>query len=460
MSIKTDIKTPYQTLNYMKYVEIENDSLFPPVTGGAGQGVFNKSAILVKNIESGQTNAAPFGTGGAVDAFGRLRVSEPFTLLDAKMLNNKLPNIYDEVINGSATSTFIPDDSLVLMSTSADGDYVIRQTPIHFNYQPGKSMLSYFTGVFEPETNIIKRVGMFQGLSAAPYTPSDGIFLESTENYVSFNVIKTQGTPFSLSASQSEWNIDKLDGNGASGLTIDFTKAQLVIIDYEWLSVGRVRCGFMMGGSPIYVHQFANINNLTGPYMTSGSQPVRYEIRQVGSGAGSMKHICSSVMVEGGQENVGFTVTAATSATVAVDTTFRPLLAIRLNPDSHDRSLLVKSLKFLNSGNGDVYWKSVLNPTIIGGSLNWIQADNSADVQVAFGSASLTLSGGYDLTSNFAPAGNAAVQLGAGDGIFTSELGRVGTKINGTPETIVVAGVVRGTGAGAVITAADILVKG
>jgi hypothetical protein len=32
MSIKTDIRTPYQTLNYMKYVEIENDSRYPAVT--------------------------------------------------------------------------------------------------------------------------------------------------------------------------------------------------------------------------------------------------------------------------------------------------------------------------------------------------------------------------------------------------------------------------------------------
>ena len=279
MSIKTDVKTPYPTLNYMKYVEIENDSLFPPVTGGLEQGVFNKSAILVKNVESGQTNATPFGNGGAVDAFSRLRISEPFTLLDAKMLNDKLPAVFDEVVNGTATSVFVPGDSLCLMSTNGDGDYVIRQTPIHFNYQPGKSMLCYFTGVFEPQTNIVKRIGMFQGTNAPPHTPSDGIYLESTEDHVSFNIVKTEGTPFSLAANQTEWNIDRLDGNGASGKTIDFTKAQLVVIDYEWLSVGRVRCGFMMGGIPIYVHEFSNINNLTAPYMTSGSQPVRYEIR-------------------------------------------------------------------------------------------------------------------------------------------------------------------------------------
>ena len=56
MSIKTDVRTPEVTLNYMKYVEIENDSRYPAVTGGVGQGVFNKSAILVQPVD-------PFNTG-------------------------------------------------------------------------------------------------------------------------------------------------------------------------------------------------------------------------------------------------------------------------------------------------------------------------------------------------------------------------------------------------------------
>jgi len=51
MSIKTTINTPENTLNYMKYVEIENDTRYPAVTGGQGQGVFNKSAILVQQVD-------------------------------------------------------------------------------------------------------------------------------------------------------------------------------------------------------------------------------------------------------------------------------------------------------------------------------------------------------------------------------------------------------------------------
>lgn len=62
MSIKTDIRTPENTLNYMKYVEIENDSRYPAVTGGLGQGVFNKSAVLVQQVDPLNTGIGS-GTG-------------------------------------------------------------------------------------------------------------------------------------------------------------------------------------------------------------------------------------------------------------------------------------------------------------------------------------------------------------------------------------------------------------
>lgn len=56
MGIKTDVRTPENTLNYMKYVEIVDDTRYPAVTGGLSQGVFNKSAVLVQQVD-------PFGTG-------------------------------------------------------------------------------------------------------------------------------------------------------------------------------------------------------------------------------------------------------------------------------------------------------------------------------------------------------------------------------------------------------------
>lgn len=451
MGINTKVWTNAANTESGKFVELINDAKFPPTSASTDPSFgpvqiveYPKYAVLTYDVGSSQVNSSPFGDNASVDAFGRLRVSNPKTLFDAKQLTDKLPQFFDEVTNGTATCTYAPGDSLTLMRTVASGDYAIRQTSMHFNYQPGKSMLANFTGVFEPELNVIKRVGLFQGLSSAPYTPTDGIFIESVDGpngYIAFRVLKTAGTPLSLSAAQPNWNLDRLDGTGPSGFNLDFRYAQLMVIDYEWLGVGRIRCGFYIDGKPLYCHSFSNYNTLSTPYITSGNQPVRYEIRQTGAGSGLLKHICSSVMSEGGEQYIGTTLTAEMSSLVTVPATvYRPVLAVRLNPTAHDLALVVKNIHVLNTGVNDAIYKAVFNPTITGGSLNFRNLPYSPNVQFADGSASLGLSGGYDFASNYAGKGNSAVAAGTGGVELLGELSVLGTKINGTPDILVIAG--------------------
>lgn len=452
MAINSNVREHIQSLEYSKFVEIVNDSNFPKLstTRQAPYGPvevleFPKYAVLTYDITKTQTNGLPFGDNASLDGFGKLRVTAPKTLFDAKQLTGKLPQFFDEVVSGSgASSVWQLGDSLTLMSTTSSGDYVIRQTSMHFNYQPGKSMLAYFTGMFAPETNIVKRVGLFQGQTTAPYLPTDGIFLETSDGsdgYIAFRVLKTVGTPYALSATQLDWNLDKLDGSGPSGISANFNSTQLLVIDYEWLGVGRIRCGFNIGGQTIYAHQFTH-PGLTVPYITSGNQPVRYEIRQTGTGSGSLKHICSSVMSEGGEEYIGSSLTAELSAPagIAIATTgYRPIYAIRLHPDAHDLSLVMKKLHVLNVGNSDCIYKVVQNPVITGGSLGFTTLPSNPNIQVAEGSATLGLSGGYDLASGYSGKGNSSVSFGVGGTELLGELAVLGTRINGTPDIFVIA---------------------
>ena len=472
MAIKSDIRYHIDTLEYSKYVEILNDSRFPnisatrqPPYGPPEISVFPKCAVLTYDISNSQTNSLPFGDNASLDGFGKLRVTSPRTLFDAKQLTGKLPQVFDEVIGGTgASSVWQAGDSLTLMSTTSSGDYVIRQTSMHFNYQPGKSILAYFTGVFRPQLNIVKRVGLFQGQSTAPYLPSDGIFLESKdgpEGYIAFRVLKTVGTTYSLSAAQLDWNLDKLDGSGPSGLSVDFDNAILLVIDYEWLGVGRIRCGFNIEGRTIYAHQFTH-TNLNTPYITSGSQPVRYEIRQTGTGSGSLRHICSSVMSEGGEEHIGISITAELSAAagVAIVTTgYRPIFAIRLSQAAHDLALVISKIHMLNIGNSDAIFKVVQNPTITGGSLIFADLPTNTNVQVANGSATLGLSGGYDISSGYASKGNSSVANGQGSSDLLGELSIVGSRINGSSDVFVIAAKSIG-GSSTIYTAVDMILRG
>lgn len=472
MAINPNVRDPFPTIEYNKYVEIVNDTNFPRLSttrqtpyGGVEMTQFSKYAMLTYDITSNQTNGQPFGDNAALDGFGKLRVTSPKTLFDAKQLSNKLPQFFDEIINGTATSVWQKNDSMTKMTTSANGDYVIRQTSMHFNYQPGKSMLAYFTGVMTPQANVVKRIGLFQGLSSAPYTPTDGIFIESSDGtggYIAFRVLKTQGTYYALSAAQPAWNLDRLDGSGPSGLTINFNFTQLLVIDYEWLGVGRIRCGFNIEGKTIYAHEFTHTQGLSTPYITSGNQPVRYEIRQIGAGSGTMNHICTSVMSEGGEDYIGTSMTAELSAipgVAIVDTAYRPILAVRLNPNSHDLSLVAKKIHILNTGVNDAIYKVVQNPTITGGSLVFTDLPDSSIAQQANGSASLGLSGGYNLVSGYANKGNSAVASGVTGAELLGELAVLGTSINGTPDTFVIAA--KGIGGSSTVYAAiDMILRG
>jgi hypothetical protein len=276
------------------------------------------------------------------------------------------------------------------------------------------------------------------------------LYLEIGSNGPSFNVVKTQGTLNSLTVPQSAWNIDKLDGTGASGLSIDFTKGQILAIDFEWLGLGRVRFGFFLQGKLYYAHQVTNFNALQAPYMTSPNQPVRYEIRQSGAGSGTLKQICASVVEEGTEEVLGVAVTASLSSAVTVQNNIMtPILAVRVNPQFSNLAFLGKTFDLYNTDNTtNILYKVYRNPSF-NTSLNWQNIENSY-LQFAIGSNTITLSGGFSLYSGYVPKSQGTA-AGTGGVEITSLFGRFGTKINSDPDTLVVAGM--GLGASATVFA-------
>jgi hypothetical protein len=254
-------------------------------------------SIDLDNIQGNQ--AVAFGDSANLDAFSRLRVAQLTTVLDLKHLHDKQPLLVDEVVNGSATSVYSTSLSSVTMSVNAANDYVIRQTFQRFEYQSGKSQLIFctFSG-FQSETNVIKRVGYFSSSTLAPYTTAlDGLFLDSDGTDISINIYRS-GTVIE-NTSQSSWNIDSLDGTGPSGINVDWSKNFILVIDFQFLGVGRVRWGADIDGQIVYFHESKHANNLSSVYMSSPNQPIRYEIRATGAAESSFQMICAAVNSEG-----------------------------------------------------------------------------------------------------------------------------------------------------------------
>lgn len=77
---------------------------------------------------------------------------------------------------------------------------------------------------------------------------------------------------------QSNFNIDPIDGTGASGYNIDASKMQMLGIEYSWYGAGYVT--WMVRGQDgrfIHAHRRPNNNLNNEAYMRSGNLPARYE---------------------------------------------------------------------------------------------------------------------------------------------------------------------------------------
>lgn len=265
------------------------------------------------------------------DAFNRLRISEPFTLGDYKHLYAIDPDFIDVVSGTGATVTFSANQaSAVLQSGISTNGYCIHQTKRYHHYMPGKSQLVYSTFNFgSAQQNVTKRTGYFDDRDGIYFEQApDGTLSFVIRSYVNAGIGNSERR-----VPQSQWNKDRLDGEGVSGFNLDITKTQLFFTDFEWLGVGRVRCGFSIDGKNVIAHEFYNSNNLETVYMSNPNLPVRCEVRnsgtQVGAG-GSFIQICASVMSEGGYTEAGREFSHTTPLrSVGIGTTV-PVLAIRL----------------------------------------------------------------------------------------------------------------------------------
>lgn len=375
-----------------------------------------------------------YGDTPAIDAFARQRISEPFTIFDSKQLHDKQPLFWDESIGGSATSTHTPADADVQMVVTASAsDFVIRQTKQRFNYQPGKSQLIFMTFNSDQETGVTKRIGPFDGTGTNNLTPNNGIFFETNSN-ISWNIAKNGTT--AETALQDDWNIDKLDGTGTSGITLDTSAAQILIVDYEWLGVGRVRVGFVIGGLIYYVHDFNHANDPAFPsvYMSTPNLPCRYDIQSDGTGGGELDHICSTVISEGGIEKTGVLRSIETGDTFSTGfgTNEYGLLGIRLKDDYKDVTVIPEGVKAVIGTNDSFKYTLQLNPTV-GGALTWISLDNSS-IEYAIGGT------GNQVTSKgliVGAGGGSTSERSASESLETAL--RIGSNIDGTKDTLFIA---------------------
>jgi hypothetical protein len=389
---------------------------------------FNQLDNLLGQLMATTTTdtTTPVSIGGTnVDAFGRLRVSNPLTLFDSshRYADN---NLWVNSITGTAAATFSADEGLVNLTVgSASGDQIIRETIKVFSYQPGKSLLVMSTFVFgTAKAGLRQRVGY--------YGAANGIYFErdGTANYMVERSSVT-GVLTNNRVAQANWNQDPLDGTGPSGLTLDSSKAQILYMDVEWLGLGTVRTGFIINGVFVPCHNFDHANLVTTTYITTASLPLRYEMTNTGatSGASTLKQVCSTVISEGGYELRGAQLTAGnaiTSPTVLTTAgTFYPVVSIRLKTTRLDAIVILTAISILGiTNNANYKWEVVASGTTTGGT--WVSAGTNSAVEYNITGTAFSSTGGRILATGFfqgSNQGSNSVDI-LKEALFTSQLER------------------------------------
>jgi len=345
-----------------------------------------------------------------LDAFNRLRVSFPTTILDirfpgqntgsASFLKNNLQICSDS--SGSYIGTY--GDSQLSINASGAG-YYISQSRNYCVYQPGKSLLFMASGIIDPlNNNYTTRIGYFDNVTPLtnPLIVRNGLYFEYSGGVCSVNLKNNTTTQIN----QTDWNIDKLNGTGLSGLTLDFGKTQLFVIDMEWLGVGRVRYGFYVYGKIQYCHQITNINILTQPYTNSINLPICYSIHStsVDGSSNNFKQICSTVISEGGYAPLGrpFSISNGSPTPITITANVEePILFLRgniINTNYNHQNIIPKSISMICSSTNDlILYKLVLflAGTYTGTSPTWNNVNTNYSVAQYAGN----LASGYNSTN-------------------------------------------------------------
>jgi len=357
------------------------------------------SGIPVTTLSGQALKITTAGTP-AGDAFGRARTAQPLTLFDSSHRYSD-NGLWATATGVSSDATFNANAGLVNLNVpTTSGAYVKRETKKVFSYQPGKSLLVLSTFVMEPaKTNLRQRIGYF--------SDDNGLYVQlqnSTLSFVERNSVT--GSLTETVVNQADWNVDKLNGIGPSGKTLDITKAQILWMDIEWLGLGTVRLGFVIDGIFVHCHSFHHANLIASTYITTASLPLRYEIENLDTTASisTLKQVCSTVISEGGYELRGRQGAIGTPIDTPRDLTATgvsyPVVSLRLksSPDRLDAIVIPTAASILGVGNNAFFaWTLQSNATTSGGT--WTSA--GADSSVEYNLSGVSSSGGRTLAKGY-----------------------------------------------------------
>lgn len=418
------------SISSLPEVEIKNDTGNPiPISRNTSTNTATNPIYVNANLTgSGDVS----GIVSTIDSKGRLKVQTQETIFFNTFQYGKESDVWDESTTLGGSAVFSSSLSQVEMSvTSTMGSKVIRQTRNVQRYTPGRAQnIAFAIRLQNPVTGVRRRFGMFDGNDGFFFEDCGTVDPDTGEPQYACVVIKSNGTPTVERIYRKDWNGDKLDGTGPSGITANPQAQQLVSIEYEWYGAGQVQFCFVINGYPRVIHTINNGNRLERPWAKTPFLPIRLELENFGGAAGThyMWQGSNSLLCEGTVEKLGIAeniLTPLAGINMPLANTFYPILSIRMKSTSLTGIVLPTYFQAGTLDNTDIYYKLIRNATVNG---TWVDhPDTNAFTQYNHTSTG-AVTDGFVLDSGMIVSGSSGgpIELDA-DTVYQIGRGSMGT---------------------------------
>jgi len=338
------------------------------------------------------------------DPFGDIRVVQKASILDLKSTFgiSALRDIVETTGSGAVANTVVGlgGTGEYHMSVSAANDTALLQSTERGSYVAGFGA-EVGLGIripASPTGTTVARWGYFDSLN--------GMFFQVSSAGMAVGMRRGGGADTVVP--RASWNVDKLDGTGPSGHTLDLARGNVFQIVFSWYGFGalvfRVVVTDSTGNQCVQVVHRSVVPNSTS--MTTPNLPVSVAVTQGATAA------AFSVFVAGRQYSLignfpRLTYRVSTAYVIAgggvTKTAFSPILSVRRKNGYLGNAIRIHNIDIFTAS--ECYFEVRVNATRGGVASSWVNLPSTVAAETALeqDTSATTVTGGIVLYAGFLP---------------------------------------------------------
>lgn len=344
-----------------------------------------------------------------VDGYSRLKVASMNQIFEARFNYGENLALFESYTATGGTVTYSANyGGFTLATTTTSGSKAFRISARYISQPIGRSMLINMCGKFAAsKANLVSRIGWFDD--------EDGVFFEmAVDGLYAVRRSKVSGSVVDTRVHQSNWNQDKLNGTGNSGISLDLSNLQTIQIHTNQAGTGDISLGFMLDHA-IVAHTFYGANTISLPIMRQVSLPLQFELLNTDATTSNSEMLAFSVsaFLDGPSpthslDSKSYYVDSGTSGLSISTSQWTPMISVKLNATKNSikyrGNIVVDEFKMVVNSVDPIMYQLVLNATLSGGT-NWITPTTAPGSALLIDRTATGYSGGLPLKFGYFAGG-------------------------------------------------------